>query len=303
MVMIGVDYASVDGNAPPDFNAARTAGTRFAVPRAVYGRSVQGQTYPGPFRDPVFARDAQRIRDAGLTLGAYLFLCVPKKSVKTTPTPEEQVEALVNYAKLAPGDFPHFVDVEEQSDLLHPAEYYDWVLRACRAVRSAIGTWPGIYTSQRVWTEYLQGHPAGELIDCPLWIAKPWPLPVRSPAMLDGAPKYQPYYVTPWGNQWLHYQYQGDATGWPGFSSTVDGNRFNVMQRGLMDSDGVKYIQRKLNTYLLDPRHNITPLVVDGDFGEKTEIALKSFQTTKKITADGIYGAKSHAYLAWLASC
>jgi len=49
---IGVDYASVDGNAKPDFAAAKKGGAQFAIPRAIYGRDADGKSGP-PFRDPV----------------------------------------------------------------------------------------------------------------------------------------------------------------------------------------------------------------------------------------------------------
>ena len=34
---------------------------------------------------------------------------------------------------------------------------------------------------------------------------------------------------------------------------------------------------------------------VDGDFGENTLAALKTFQTKYKLTVDGVYGSKSEA--------
>lgn len=298
MTMIGFDYASVDANQPPDFVAAKSAGARFGIVRSVYGRAVKGQTYPGPFRDPVWKRDHQAVRDAGLTLGTYLFLCAPKSGV-STPSPEEQVDVMLDYAReIRVGDFPPFIDVEEDSTLSSD-DYFEWVERACRRARERLGTWPGLYTSKRVWDEHLNNHAAGVLKSCALWIAKPWPWAVRTPVHLDGAPTYDPYLIPPFGSQWFWYQYQGDATQWPGFSSTVDANRFNVLAKGA-SSDAVRWIQEHLNVFFMGAANARPPLATDGIFGAKTEDALKAFQVARSLVADGVYGAKSHAQLAWV---
>lgn len=297
MVMIGFDYASVDGNLPPDFTAAKSAGARIGVIRSIYGRAVKGQTYAGPYRDPCWSRDADRVRRAGITLGTYLFLCAPRGGV-STPSPEDQARALIDYVGhgLRQGDLPPFVDVEEESTLA-PDAYFDWIERACRTLRSFYGAWPGIYTSARVWTENLRDHAAGDLIHCPLWIAKPWPWSERTPVHLDGAPAYNPKLVGAWGSQWFFYQYQGDALGWPGFSTTVDASRFNALAKGA-NSDAVAWIQLALNAFL--STMGSTQLVVDGAFGPKTEDALKQYQRSRGLVVDGIYGVASHAQLAWV---
>jgi peptidoglycan hydrolase-like protein with peptidoglycan-binding domain len=50
--------------------------------------------------------------------------------------------------------------------------------------------------------------------------------------------------------------------------------------------DDVKYLQVILNFYGYD-------LKVDGVFGSKTEAAVKKFQKSRKLTADGIVGRKT----------
>ena len=44
-------------------------------------------------------------------------------------------------------------------------------------------------------------------------------------------------------------------------------------------------------------RHAGSTVVVDGDFGAKTETAVKAFQTAKHLTADGIVGNKTWSAL------
>lgn len=54
--------------------------------------------------------------------------------------------------------------------------------------------------------------------------------------------------------------------------------------------DSVKNLQKFLNWY-----RPANKLAVDGDFGGNTDSALKTFQYTEGITADGIYGKQSYA--------
>jgi peptidoglycan hydrolase-like protein with peptidoglycan-binding domain len=284
--IIGVDYGSPDGNDAPNFQAAKQAGVRFVIVRAVYGRSLT--TTPGPYLDPTWGRDKDAIRAAGLKRGAYLFLCFDRTG-KTTPSPEAQVQAYADYVGLLPfQDFPPLLDVEEDSDVMSPSEMYDWIVRAAQAMAARYGIWPGIYTSNRVWQENLLGHAAGSLARCPLWIAKPWPWAVGSPAHLDGAPSYQPTTIPQFGDttNWWLYQYQGDAKGVPGFSSTTDLSRCHLVRqsdRGTI----VSWIQARVKT------------AVDGIFGPNTQAAVKTVQLKYGLAQDGIVGPDTFAVLAW----
>jgi peptidoglycan hydrolase-like protein with peptidoglycan-binding domain len=293
MTSIGLDYASVDDNEVPDFVAAKRAGARFAILRAVYGRRVAGQRDNLPvYIDPVWARDSGAVKAAGLKRTAYLFVCYPRAGVET-PSPEMQAQMFIDHVQLERNhDYVPMLDVEEESDGpdgLDSFGMYDWTLCVCKKLRDHYGAWPGMYTSARVWSEILCNHDAGELLECPLWLAAPWPLDVETKVDLDGAPGYSPYTISQFGdatNYWL-YQYQGDATQWPGFSSTVDANRFHTVARG---SNGtiVRWIQRRVGAF------------VDGDFGPQTESAVKAFQIQHGLLADGIVGPLTFAPLSWV---
>ena len=64
---------------------------------------------------------------------------------------------------------------------------------------------------------------------------------------------------------------------------------YPVLRKG-DKGDDVKTMQSKLNEFGYN-------LVADGDFGNKTEIALKDFQSKNNLTADGICGEKTWAIL------
>lgn len=288
MQIVGLDYASVDDNQSPDFIQAKHAGAQFVILRAIYGRQASPQTGP-VFIDPVWQRDKDAIRAAGLKRTAYLYVCYPQ-SDRETPSPEAQAQAFIDNVQLERGkDFVPMFDVEEQSDILSFSEMYDWTLRVCKALRTHYEAWPGLYTSAQVWQEYLGGQAAGELAECPLWIAKPWPWEEKQPAHRDGAPEYSPRTIPQFGdatNYWI-YQYQGDALGWPGFSNTVDVNRFHSVAKGV-DGDIVKWIQRRVGAS------------DDGEFGPLTESAVKTFQDAHHLLDDGIVGPQTFAALCWV---
>ena len=61
-----------------------------------------------------------------------------------------------------------------------------------------------------------------------------------------------------------------------------------TLKKGSVNSR-VKDLQKFLNWYLSGK------LVVDGEFGKRTESALKSFQKYESLVKDGIYGEKSYA--------
>ena len=297
MAQLGIDYANTDTISKPGvagFTQAKSAGARIVIPRGVFGRPEHGQS--PVYLDTYWARDKDDIIAAGLVRSSYLFVCVPTKARPDTPSPEVQVAAFYGYVQLdkptlgkKPHDMVPFFDVEMASDALSAEEYYDWILEIAKLLRSAFGAWPGMYTSDRVWTEVLKGHAAGQLANCPLWIAKPWPWPTGSPVHLDGAAGYEPNTIPEFSSAWQIFQYQGDGLGMPGFSpGAVDMNRCNIIKRGAKGAT-VKWIQARAGN-----------LVVDGDFGPKTEACIKILQAQYALAADGIVGIDTTALLSWL---
>ena len=92
----------------------------------------------------------------------------------------------------------------------------------------------------------------------------------------------------PWGdatNWWIH-QYQGDALGLPGFTGTVDMNRFATTAPGAR-GDRVKWMQRRLG------------IAQSGAFDATTEAALRAFQATNGVAATGVVDLATFALLCW----
>lgn len=65
-----------------------------------------------------------------------------------------------------------------------------------------------------------------------------------------------------------------------------------TLKKGSKGSE-VSALQKNLNSIKMHDK-NGKKLVVDGDFGANTEYAVKSFQKSKKLEVDGIYGPKSY---------
>jgi GH25 family lysozyme M1 (1,4-beta-N-acetylmuramidase) len=282
-MILGIDTASVAGNKKIDWTAAKAAGLSFAMLRAAYGVDT----------DSTFTREWSRLGESGLMRGAYLFLRFPRGN-KKAPEPEAQARALLAaVGDVLPGDLPPTVDLEfpgngRAETGMSVAQCLDWVLRARGVVKSALGVEPILYTSARVWRDDLGNSRSTDLTECPLWLARYYfraGLPVRSGAAFGALPA--PAVPPPWAgadNWWLH-QYQGDASGFPGFSGKVDLDRFNPYYTG--NGARARWVQKRLGVN------------VDGKFGPASKAALAAFQGERGLKADRIVGPRTFAYLAW----
>ncbi len=295
------DYGDVDNDPNPGlagFQAFKAGGGRGIILQGVYGRSFAGQT--PCYRDKIWTRDAPVVVAAGLKLAVYLFVCVPQPASSgiTTPEPEVQADALADYVFAGQGpqlkpfrDFAPFFDVEERGTL-SPEDYYKWILRVAVRLRQRFGVWPGMYTSNNDWIELLANHPPGPLLNCLLWLAKPWPYKERTPAHMDGLPGFSPTLIPQFGNSWGVYQLQGDAVLVPGFApgATVDISRVRIYGQG-------SYGQQTVWTQnCLGP-----PIKPDGDYGTITTAGVRALQGKYLPPAecDGIVGIDTIPLLMW----
>jgi len=305
-MFIGVDYASVDDDAPPDWDGAKACCAQnasrltFAILRAAYGTWI----------DPVFARDWAGARTAGLTRGAYLFLrfpYVPTGYTAEHEQPEDQVHAFAHAVGMHDDhDFVPTIDIEFPGHGLidtgmSPTEVLTWIRRAWKTFVDVYGVPPMIYTSARVWADDLHNLPAPDLTDSPLWLAKPWPIAERMPAQTSGVPfiggKLDPQIPAPWGarsGDWWIHQYQGDARnlGMVHPDGTFHGlrqcdlSRFNLLQEG-EKSVRVSWVQRRLS------------LEETGTFDAALASHVAAFQQQLGLDADAIIGPKTFAALSW----
>lgn len=284
-MILGVDYASVDGDAKPDLAAARTAGLRFAIIRAAYAA----------WQDPTCARDRDAIRAAGLTFGAYLFPLFGSSN----PPPETQVKTALAGAGLIPGkDLPLVLDIEFPRGLAGTGrtrtEVAEWIGRARRAVHDQSGVDPVIYASQRVLDgsdgDALAGAANEAIRGCPLWLAR-YPYRTRIPAVIGeqaaGLPAPPVPKVAGDADDWWAWQYQGDAVQMPGFSATVDLDRWNPLRKGAHGAR-VSWAQKRLG------------LAETGTWDDETEAAIVALQLHSGLVADGIVGPATFAALAWM---
>lgn len=278
--MLGVDYASVDENKPPDFKAAYDYGVRFVVVRGAY--TLKGHAQP----DSSVARDRAAIRDAGLQFGSYMIL-------GWNVDPTEQVATFVNtYGAAQPGDLPVSLDIEfpngRDATGLTTRQAVDRIETAVTALQASYPT-VMIYTSARVWHEDLDNPASQVCARCPGWfkVAYPWkaqqaPHPENVPAMV---------LPTAWratGSAGAYIeQFQGDALRVPGFSSTVDLNVFRNYVGGTADPR-TPWAAAQLTAF----GHACDPT-------DATSVAdaIRAFQRDAKLDPDGIVGPRTWAAL------
>ncbi len=290
MTIYGVDYASVDGNNPPDFRAARAAGYRFAIVRGAYPTSSDRKMRI----DKHYQRDAEAIRAAGIVLGSYVIL-----DYSGQITPEQQIATFAtSIGERKPGDLPVGLDIEfpggRPSTGLTSRQALTWAERAYTALRLRFGT-VMTYTSARVWHEDLDDRPS----ICgrgPGWIKTPYAYRAGNPPHPErqGALGILP---VPWRGAaspgvWIQ-QYQGDAKPVPGFSSTVDLNAFKAMFPG-ETSSRVRWVQLQLRSELGWHAGSVDGL----RYGPTTVDAVKMLQCAHGLVVDGIIGPATFAFLA-----
>jgi hypothetical protein len=293
---IGVDFAAEDGNVV-DFAAAKAAGATF-----VFLKRCQHV-----FPDQAAAL-ADKARAAGLVVGLYDFPGYGPRAA----TAAQQVAAFDNApGDIIPGvDLPPAIDVERSM----PWKTTGWDEAKCagfidelvKAFADKYGVLPFVYTGFFQW-DNLKRPALPEAAKCPLWIKTAYRLSARQP--VDQVAPHEPhdgdtsaddakaYYAIPrpWGGQWFVQQYQGDSLGFPGFSRTVDVDRFRTTQRG-EHGDHVAWLQRKL-AHLPDPQRG--PLNASGIFDDDTDSAVRALQRDAGLVVDGVVGPRTFAKIAW----
>jgi Glycosyl hydrolases family 25 len=217
-VTFALDYALVDGNAPPDFTAARAAGAGIIGIRGAWGYRGASAT------DPTLRRDQVAARAAGCQVFGYVFLDYQ------TPW-QPQCDALAAGYKRLPGDLPVALDLEVDNvppgctpaSMVAEAESALQYLQGLYGQHSVM-----VYTSQEQWQDHFGNLDSAILGSVPLWLKTPYAWNARNPPHLDDVgPMLRTKDIPrPWmrpGSPGIFLrQFQGDAVGFPGFSSTVD---------------------------------------------------------------------------------
>lgn len=217
-MITGYDWAGVDGNVL-HWDAI---GGSFVIVRAAY-------TYNGLHEDNTCRLVRLQAAKHGKVFGAYMILGFRQDDA----TPEQQADNFIRvYGVRRPGELPPSLDLEADSAAklgLTVAQCLAWAERAYARLKKAYGT-VMIYTSRRVWGDVF-GDLSSDMGEAPLWVKVPYPYKVHNPPHPEACPADGSYELPkPWANPaspgaWI-VQYQGDALGVSGFSSTVDCNKF-----------------------------------------------------------------------------
>jgi GH25 family lysozyme M1 (1,4-beta-N-acetylmuramidase) len=286
-MIFGIDTASVAKNTNVSWTTAKAQGPiGFALLRAAWGTSP----------DEFFLAEWDRVKSAGLVAGAYMYLRFRTEKYGAAPPPVEQAQSFVEVVDgrlEANKDFPPTIDVEFPNGRgetgLTAAQLLEGIHAAWSVLADHYQTPPIIYTSARVWREDLDDLAAPDLIATPPWLVG-WLSrggeAVRDPARVA---KISPHVPSGWGDSqsWVLHQYQGSATGLPGFpTGNVDMNRFHVASKG--DAGGhVSWIQRRLG------------LSATGLFDDVTESGVRALQKSAGLVVDGVVGPRTFVRLAW----
>jgi lysozyme len=273
-MILGIDYAQIDGNRTPNFPLARSAGIDFLYARATVGRSV----------DPTFARDRDAATRVGIHVGAFMAL-----DWSGDPAAQAKIFASA-LGPIHPGDLPPAIDVEMSRGIaatgLAPSAAIQKIEIAIRTLQVRCPT-VLLYTSARVWHEDLADLPSPLCSTCPLWIKVPYPWNPRNPPHPESIPPVGSLPL-PWqglgsAGAWIE-QFQGDAVGLPGLTATVDLNAFLSSTGDSHDPRAAWISQRITNAGISST----------GTIQDK----IRAFQGKHRLDTDGIVGPAT-----WSALC
>jgi lysozyme len=288
-----------------DSSGSNLHGANFAQVKAAGYSFVYIRATDGTWQDPDFAKPWADIKAAGLVRGAYMFF-------RPAAAVDPQLKAFTDVVgHLGPGELPPILDIEfPNGGRAKTGPSIDVCMTAIRAavagLRAFYKTWPILYTSWRVWTEDLLNAAAADLTECQLSVARYAYAMEIAP---QPTPTWEPPVPVPWGiGDWTIHQFQGDAIGVPGIDGRADLNRFNTMSFGAHGAR-VGAVQKRLaracTCGTTTPTHATTCLIttgvtVDNDYGLKTVAAMKTFQASRGLVADGVLGIGTDSHLAWV---
>ncbi len=208
----GIDCDS--RNRLPGWADLRADGIQFAVFKATEGQTyVDDGTKPDSVPGGSFA---DRRRDAHAThvpVGSYHYARASGTLADAPDLLRAQASNLIRtVGRLVPGDLPPSYDFEERHNLdsvpWRDAEWLAPMEAFLDLVETALGRVPMIYTSRRIWREYIHDDAAFDRFgDYPLWVVR-WPAESQRFAQrltLD------PPLPAPWSD-WAILQYSGDFT-------------------------------------------------------------------------------------------
>jgi peptidoglycan hydrolase-like protein with peptidoglycan-binding domain len=263
MTQYVADFADMDGNGTPDFAKLKE------VADGVYMRAAHGNR-----PDPTYATLAPLARAAGLRVGAYGIL----EWWRGAPAITAQSSALIaSVGKPDPTDLPTSLDVEFGDGLpshLTPREALEDAEEYARAVIAALGH-AACYTSRGQMFECLGDPQSAALASCSGWFKTGYYEQLHRPFN----PKSQGPVVLPlaWralgsAGAWLQ-QFQGDCWGFGGLKQ-CDVSAHLPLAIG-EKSERARWVQA------------IVGADADGDFGPKSEAALRAFQAARNLPATG----------------
>lgn len=294
--MGGVDWGGIDRD-KFDAKTAKLGGVTFAFRKL----------YQAPYGvDAGFAADWAAMLEADIVRFAYVF---PDYRANAEPA-RKQVErmwaAFVAAGGWSIGDGALMVDVEFPGGKLpRPIpELVVFLQDFILAVKELFGCWAIIYASDRNWagtdTDALRNPKTWITDRCPLLVKTGYVRAARqAPAPAPtGRPRTPAAWMAPsspgaWANQ-----YQGDAIGQPGFSSTVDEDRFLTLTRENAtpeDAGRIAWVQRTL-AILGEPYRG--PIAASGTWDDDLDRALSAFQTHEGLDPDKVIGARTFARLS-----
>ena len=278
----GIDVAKWNGVI--DWGKVKKSGCDFAILKVI---NKSGN-------EPSFERNYVGAKQNGIPVGVYNY----SYAVNVTQAKSDAERVIAN---IIGKDIPLkiWLDVEDNCQKNIGQKLID-IIKTYQSVIEQAGGQFGVYTGLSFYNSYIK--PFSDQLNCPFWIAR-YPSDNRVPLNHEPEADKKPSIK----NELFAWQFtsKGEIDGIVGnvdmnilygdiatttHKAQTDMEKPNVVIRKGMKGNAVEWLQNKL------VKHGYI-LTVDGDFGTKTEKAVKSFQKKNGLVADGIVGPKTISVL------
>jgi N-acetylmuramoyl-L-alanine amidase/GH25 family lysozyme M1 (1,4-beta-N-acetylmuramidase) len=207
--------ARIDGIHPSGWNP-KTPGAldlrldhiEFSIPKVTQGTG---------FVEPLFAGWRDDARAHNFPIGSFHFMTASGALADAADLFRDQANNMAGaLGRLLPGDLPPTFDFEEEgggagSVPWRGVQWLDPMSAFLDRIETALGRVPMIYTSPRVWREFIQDRPEfARFGDYPLWVVR-IPPGVSQRDLADHRLTDEPELPAPWST-WAIWQYAGDFT-------------------------------------------------------------------------------------------
>lgn len=272
MAVNGIDVSQWQGY-NIDFNKVKSAGYKFVILRAGYGKYLKQ-------KDPTFETNYKKAKAAGLDVGVYWY-----SYADSVNSAIEEAKVCIEAIKGKTFEYPIYFDLEEKSQFNRGKAFCDSIIKAFCSHLESNGYFAGVYCSTFWYTNYVSESVRKRYAT---WIAE-----YNTKCNYKGD-----YGIWQYGSKGNVNGVTGDCDvdyAYVDYPTIIKNGGFNGYKKTVnkaLDTDGFKYNDKGLGVYclkrwLIGQGYKMND---DNVFGTGTQNAVNDILTKNGYKANGIAG-------------